>query len=67
MFLISYHLFLSGNIALHIFSKEARAIYDLDTLWAVGPKYDEELNKPEPVSDMLEKHSIYLQGLEPAS
>lgn len=59
--------FFSGNIALHVFSKEARKIYDLDTLWAVGPKYDDEFNKPEPISDMLEKHSMYLQGLEPAS
>lgn len=42
-------------------------MYDLDSLWAVGPQYDSETNKPEPISDMLEKHTIYLSGLEPAS
>lgn len=57
----------TGNIALHIFSKEARALYDLDTLWTVGPQYDDQTNKKEPISDMLEKHSIYLSGLEPAN
>lgn len=57
----------AGNIALHVFSKEARELYDLDTLWAVGPQYDDETNKPEPISDMLEKHTIFLSGLEPAS
>lgn len=61
-----YKIF-AGNIALHIFSKEARTLYDLDSLWAVGPKYDTEANKVEPISDMLEKHTIYLRDLEPAS
>lgn len=56
-----------GNIALHIFSRKARLLYDLDSLWAVGPKYDEECNKEEAVSSMLNKHAMYLEGLEPAS
>lgn len=56
-----------GNIALHIFSQKSRTVYDLDTLWAVGPQFDDEVNKPEPISDMLEKHAIYLSGLQPAS
>ncbi|VEN52554.1 unnamed protein product [Callosobruchus maculatus] len=55
-----------GNIALHIFSPKARLYYDLDSLWAVGSQYDREYNKPEPISDMLESHTIYLRGLEPA-
>lgn len=58
--------FFSGNIALHIFSTKARTLYDLDSLWAVGSRFDDEYNKKEPVSEMLEKHS-YLEGLEPAS
>ncbi|XP_018577198.1 uncharacterized protein LOC108915613 [Anoplophora glabripennis] len=55
-----------GNIALHIFSTKSRELYDLDSLWAVGSKFDDEYNKKEPVSEMLGKHS-YLEGLEPAS
>lgn len=47
-----------GNIALHIFSKEARTLYDLDSLWALGPKFDKECNKQDPVVIMMEKHSI---------
>ncbi|XP_050310323.1 mitochondrial assembly of ribosomal large subunit protein 1 [Anthonomus grandis grandis] len=53
-----------GNIALHIFSKKARSLYDLDSLWAVGSKYDEEFNKKEPISNLLENYS--LGSLEPA-
>ncbi|XP_060063278.1 uncharacterized protein LOC132543773 [Ylistrum balloti] len=29
-----------GNILLHIFREEVREKYDLETLWAVGPKFD---------------------------
>lgn len=54
-----------GNIALHIFSKEARTRYDMDSLWAVGKDYDPESNKSDPIVDMLEKHSIYLSDLKP--
>ncbi|XP_018333273.1 uncharacterized protein LOC108742528 [Agrilus planipennis] len=56
-----------GNIALHIFSNEARCKYDLDSLWAVGSEYDPESNKQDPLVDLLEKHSIYLSDLKPAS
>lgn len=55
-----------GNIALHIFSKEARELYDLDSLWSVGEKYDKEFNKKDPIVDLLEKHSYYLNDLKPA-
>ncbi|CAG9760142.1 unnamed protein product [Ceutorhynchus assimilis] len=55
-----------GNIALHIFSKNSRLVYDLDCLWAVGPKYDEEFNKKEALSSLLESHTFSLEGLEPA-
>lgn len=56
-----------GNIALHIFSKEARIRYDMDSLWAVGKDFDPESNKADPIVDMLEKHSIYLADLKPAT
>ncbi|KRT80144.1 hypothetical protein AMK59_8235, partial [Oryctes borbonicus] len=55
-----------GNIALHIFSKEARPKYDLESLWAVGCEFDAEYNKEDPIVEMLERHSIYLKDLKPA-
>jgi len=55
-----------GNIALHIFSKEARITYDIDSLWTVGPEFDRECNKQDPIVKMLERHSVYLRDLQPA-
>ncbi|XP_022908322.2 uncharacterized protein K12H4.2 [Onthophagus taurus] len=55
-----------GNIALHIFSPEGRTKYDLDTLWAVGPQFDKETNREDPLAKILEKHSFYLNDLVPA-
>ncbi|ENN75885.1 hypothetical protein YQE_07614, partial [Dendroctonus ponderosae] len=54
------------NIALHIFSKSARAQYDLDTLWAVGSKYDDQSHKKDLLSSMLERHAFSLKGFVPA-
>lgn len=55
-----------GNIALHIFSERAREQYDLESLWAVGAKYDRECNKPdEPLVELFERHSVYLNDLKP--
>lgn len=55
-----------GNIALHIFSETAREQYDLESLWAIGAKYDKECNKPdEPLVELFERHSIYLNDLKP--
>lgn len=55
-----------GNIALHIFSETAREQYDLESLWAVGPKYDRECNKPdELLVELFERHSVYLNDLKP--
>jgi len=36
-----------GNIALHIFSRSARKVYDLETLWTCGHKYDDKCNQDE--------------------
>lgn len=57
--------FVPGNIALHIFSDKAREIYDLETLWAVGPEYDEQINKKSEVVDMFENYRAYLKDLKP--
>ena len=56
-----------GNIILHIFSSETRKVYDLESLWTLGPDFDPHLNKiQDPVSDIISKHSLYLGDLEPA-
>lgn len=56
-----------GNIALHVFSKQARQLYNLESLWAVGPEFDPEYNKKDAIVDMLETHSLYLHKLVPAN
>lgn len=57
-----------GNIALHVFSEEARLEYNLESLWAVGREFDTECNKPKDAFvELYEKHSIYLQDLNPKS
>ncbi|XP_053602984.1 uncharacterized protein LOC128670964 [Plodia interpunctella] len=54
-----------GNIALHIFSDKARQVYDLETLWSVGPEFDEQMNKKSEVIDVFENYSSYLKDLKP--
>lgn len=65
-YLQSYICLFIGNIAVHIFSKSARTVYDLDSLWSIGPEFDEECNKQDPVVEMLERHAVYLKDLQPA-
>lgn len=36
-----------GNIALHIFARKTREMYDLETLWTCGAKYDDLSQEPE--------------------
>lgn len=58
---------LAGNIVLHLFSKSTRAVYDLESLWALGPEFDPCLNQVEdPLAAIINKHSHYLSDLEPA-
>ena len=46
-----------GNIALHIFSKKARAKYDLETLWTCGSKYDDLSDEAEDIlSTLMKQH-----------
>jgi len=36
-------IFLStGNIAVHFFLPETRALYELEKLWTLGPQYDDQ-------------------------
>lgn len=53
-----FFLFL-GNIALHIFSADAREEYDLESLWAIGSQYDRESNKQQQsLVDLFAEHSL---------
>ncbi|XP_068621466.1 uncharacterized protein [Battus philenor] len=54
-----------GNIALHIFSDKVRGVYDLETLWSVGPEYDETMTQKSDVVNMFENYSAYLKDLKP--
>ncbi|XP_014203982.1 uncharacterized protein K12H4.2 [Copidosoma floridanum] len=54
-----------GNIALHIFSQEARKKYDLETLWAVGPQHDDLCNQKDD-EDIMDKYKSFLKDLQPA-
>ncbi|XP_054734301.1 mitochondrial assembly of ribosomal large subunit protein 1 [Anastrepha obliqua] len=56
-----------GNIALHVFSAEARELYDLESLWAIGIKYDKESNKPQDPLVELFENSIKLSDMQPKS
>lgn len=56
-----------GNIALHIFTSEAREKYDIEQLWSVGPEFDAESNKPDDaIVQMFERHAVYLSDLTSA-
>ena len=48
-----------GNIALHIFSAKYRKVYDLETLWTVGSKYDDQSNQvDDSLSTLLKQYSF---------
>lgn len=42
---------LAGNIALHLFLEEKRQLYDIETLWTVGPAFDEKTQEHDIAKD----------------
>ncbi|KAK9509912.1 hypothetical protein O3M35_004801 [Rhynocoris fuscipes] len=57
-----------GNIVVHLMMESIRETYDLESLWAVGAKYDLKSNtvsSNEEVLQLLKKHSINLDDLQP--
>lgn len=57
------------NIVLHLFHPDTRNDYDLETLWTVGPEFDDQTVRPphDPVVDMMKKHMQFIETLEPGS
>jgi hypothetical protein len=57
-----------NNIVLHLFMKETRDYYDIETLWTVGEEFDDKTQRPEvdSVVDIMEKHIKYLQEIQPS-
>lgn len=56
-----------GNIVLHLFQPDVRKVYDLETLWTVGPEFDEQTIRPayDPIVDMMQKHMQFIEKLSP--
>ncbi|XP_076648911.1 ribosomal silencing factor RsfS-like protein, 312 [Halictus rubicundus] len=54
-----------GNIALHIFSIPTRGLYDLETLWAVGPEYDSKSRETGDKDDIMEQFNQFLSDMDP--
>lgn len=55
------------NIVLHLFQPAARKDYDLETLWIVGPEFDDQTIRPpyDPIVDMMQKHIQFIENLNP--
>lgn len=56
-----------GNIVLHMFLPGVREVYDLESLWSVGPEFDEKTVRPvyDEVTDILQKHVSFMESLVP--
>lgn len=39
-----------GNVALHIFDEKSRKVFDLESLWCLGPEY-EKFRGAKPIDD----------------
>lgn len=55
------------TIVLHLFLKHTRDKYDIESLWTLGPEYDDKLqrSKQEEYMDIFEKHLTFLQNQQP--
>lgn len=52
-----------SNIILHVFLRETRELYDIETLWTVGEQFDDKIQRPDTniVQDIMDKHISFLQ------
>lgn len=56
-----------GSIVLHLFLKQTREKYDIESLWTLGPEYDDKIQraKQDEYVDLFEKHFSFLQNYNP--
>ena len=56
-----------GYIVVHLFQPGIREAYDLESLWSVGPEFDEKTARPQydKVIDFMEKHIRFIEQLQP--
>jgi ribosome silencing factor RsfS/YbeB/iojap len=56
-----------GYIVLHLFQPNIRESYDLESLWCVGPEFDEMTARPQysHVIDFMERHIKFIEQLQP--
>lgn len=45
-----------GNIALHIFSKQSREFYDLESLWCLGEEYEQRIRNKNIKEQIYQKY-----------
>lgn len=69
MFLIVFISFkflslFEGHVVLHIMDAEMREQNDLETLWCVGPKYDDQIHSIQQSLDMIRKMDAQLKEEE---
>lgn len=48
-----------GNIALHIFTKDSREYYDLESLWCLGEDYEKRIKNKDKTKEL---YASYLQA-----
>lgn len=56
-----------GKIVIHLFIREAREFYDLETLWTCGSEFDEKLAEFREEREQLEKKFAYIEVTEQTS
>ena len=54
------------NIALHLFTEQNREVYDLESLWSVGPEFDAKTREQSAKGQILGIEDI-LSDLKPLS